>query len=154
MLEDLHYYGKPRRFNKIVDLYLAAVSELSSFETCYELIKCNRGPPPSCLDWREVCDGKIDCLDGGGDELRCEQIYLNECADDEYRCRNGLCILNSFFQDNPLNPDCMDRSDEHESRFLPCEGDWSFRCEETTCRNERKLTFSYVVIATVMTFTT
>lgn len=30
--------------------------------TCYIHIKCNRGLLPMCLDWREVCDGRIDCL--------------------------------------------------------------------------------------------
>ncbi|CAF1642342.1 unnamed protein product, partial [Didymodactylos carnosus] len=32
--------------------------------TCYIHLQCDRGPPPMCLDWREVCDGRIDCLDG------------------------------------------------------------------------------------------
>ncbi|CAF5043873.1 unnamed protein product, partial [Rotaria sp. Silwood1] len=36
--------------------------------TCYIFIECNRGPLPSCLDWREICDEKIDCLDGGQDD--------------------------------------------------------------------------------------
>jgi hypothetical protein len=39
--------------------------------TCYIDLECNRGPDPSCLDWSEICDGKIDCLDGGFDEEHC-----------------------------------------------------------------------------------
>ena len=33
--------------------------------TCYIHLECNRGPSPSCLDWTEICDGKVDCIDGG-----------------------------------------------------------------------------------------
>ena len=32
--------------------------------TCYMHLKCVRGPPPICLDWREICDGKIDSRTG------------------------------------------------------------------------------------------
>ena len=37
--------------------------------SCYEHLQCNRGgdrgqTPGTCLDWREVCDGKVDCIDG------------------------------------------------------------------------------------------
>ena len=68
--------------------------------TCYTHLKCNRGPFPSCLDWTEICDGKIDCLDGGFDEEHCWQLEINECKDNEYRCKNGQCIPKSFYQDD------------------------------------------------------
>jgi hypothetical protein len=29
--------------------------------TCYIHLEYNRGPFPSCLDWTEICDGKVDC---------------------------------------------------------------------------------------------
>ena len=61
---------------------------------------CDRGPLPSCLDWREICDGKIDCLDDGADERNCDELDSNECTKDEYRCRNGFCVPNDFFNDN------------------------------------------------------
>jgi len=54
-------------------------------------MECNRGTPP-CLDWREICDGKIDCLDSGSDELACDELDANECATDEFLCNSGLCI--------------------------------------------------------------
>ena len=48
-------------------------------ETCYPFLSnCSRGPSPICLDWREICDGKFDCLNGE-DEHLCEQLELNEC---------------------------------------------------------------------------
>jgi hypothetical protein len=88
-----------------------------------------------CLDWREICDSKIDCIDES-DEINCWQLEINECSDNEYRCHNGQCISQKFLRDNPLNPDCLDKTDE--SIFGPttfsCSQDPSFRCEEYTCR--------------------
>ncbi|CAF4400089.1 unnamed protein product [Rotaria sp. Silwood2] len=80
--------------------------------TCYVHLQCNRGPAPSCLDWSEICDGKIDCMDGGYDEEYCWQLEINDCEDDEYRCSNGQCIPYAFFRDDSLTPDCLDGSDE------------------------------------------
>jgi hypothetical protein len=59
----------------------------------------------------------------------------SECDDDEYRCRNGQCIPSSFWHDNIMNPDCLDKSDETINLNSPrhCIMDPSFRCEETTC---------------------
>ncbi|CAF4584369.1 unnamed protein product [Rotaria sp. Silwood1] len=114
--------------------------------TCYIFIECNRGPLPSCLDWREICDEKIDCLDGGQDEIGCEILHINEYKEHEFRCSNGFCIPKEFFNDDSSSPDCMDNSDEKynnmEDRFsgkVACKTDPMFRCEETTCRNERML---------------
>ncbi|CAF4846028.1 unnamed protein product, partial [Rotaria sp. Silwood2] len=45
--------------------------------TCYIFLECNRGPSPSCLDWREICDGKIDCMDVGQDEIGCDMLHIN-----------------------------------------------------------------------------
>ncbi|CAF5074486.1 unnamed protein product, partial [Rotaria sp. Silwood1] len=79
--------------------------------TCYTHLKCNRGNFPACLDWSEICDGQIHCLDGEYDEEQCWQIDMNECNDDEYRCRNGQCIPQEFFRDDNQIPDCLDGSD-------------------------------------------
>ncbi|CAF3691982.1 unnamed protein product [Rotaria sp. Silwood1] len=137
-------------FYDIVRAYLFHMSlendKLSKNETCYTFIECNRGPPPSCIDWREICDGKIDCLDDGRDEVDCEQLHMNECKEDEFRCSNGFCIPKEFFNDEPDYPDCIDRSDEQYSNNeyyfsgdTECHTDPTFSCEETKCRNERML---------------
>ncbi|CAF1181363.1 unnamed protein product [Adineta steineri] len=80
--------------------------------TCYTHIKCNR-IGGECLDWREICDGKNDCLDSVEDEKNCLELEINDCADEEYRCYNGMCISDSFLRDDPFNPECLDGSDEH-----------------------------------------
>ncbi|CAF1657122.1 unnamed protein product, partial [Adineta ricciae] len=45
-----------------------------------------------CLDWREICDGKVDCSNGL-DEYYCHELEMNECnIATEYRCSNAQCI--------------------------------------------------------------
>ena len=107
-----------------------------SSTTCYTHLDCNyAGSGYACLDWREVCDGKVDCADGGNDEKHCFELELNECKDNEYRCQNGLCIAREFFRDNRFNPECLDRTDEGlETYSKDCALDPSFRCEEHTCK--------------------
>ena len=63
---------------------------------CYITLPC----PSSiiCLDWREICDGKQRCLNGI-DEENCDKLEFNECADDEFRCTNGMCIAEEFWLD-------------------------------------------------------
>jgi hypothetical protein len=63
------------------------------------------------LNWREVCDGHIDCW-GNDDEQHCSQLEMAECQEDEYRCRNGQCIPEDFLRDNYFTPDCLDTTDE------------------------------------------
>jgi hypothetical protein len=76
-------------------------------------LQCNRGAPfPACLNWFKICDDKVDCIDGEFDEKDCDQLEINECENNEYRCHNGQCISEDFFRDNILNPDCLDGTDE------------------------------------------
>ena len=113
--------------------------------TCYMHLRCKYGGSEFvCLDWREVCDGKVDCVDGGIDEKHCFELEMNECEEDEYRCQNGLCVAHVFFRDDNLNPECLDRTDEGErmadtlNRYHDlCASDPSFRCEEHTCKISR-----------------
>jgi hypothetical protein len=37
---------------------------------------------------------------------------MNECQENEYRCRNGQCIPDDFVQDDYYTPDCLDTTDE------------------------------------------
>ena len=75
---------------------------------CYETLKCDSGV--LCLDWRDICDGIQQCLDGK-DEENCDLLEMNQCdEDEEYRCENGMCIPQQFFLDGER--DCLDWSDE------------------------------------------
>jgi hypothetical protein len=102
--------------------------------TCYMHLKCDRGGSGQCLDWREVCDGRIDCLDGGADETQCFDLELNECDENEYRCHNGLCIPKEFLKDEKLQ--CLDQTDIADIFYLPDPNmyPYIFDYEEHSCR--------------------
>ncbi|CAF0942894.1 unnamed protein product [Adineta steineri] len=80
-------------------------------QTCYILLECDRGGRSICLDWREICDGRIDCLNDGIDEIGCFNVELNECNENEYRCHNGLCIPKIFLEMEFVEAQCFDGSD-------------------------------------------
>ena len=119
--------------------------------TCYPyLTGCYRGPEPLCLDWREICNGIIDCIGNnyGIDEQYCELLEINECKENEYRCHNGgQCIPLEFFQDGWTSKDCLDGTDEQDiiensiktNDFITsdCIIVSTFSCEERSCRNIR-----------------
>ncbi|CAF5203380.1 unnamed protein product, partial [Rotaria magnacalcarata] len=96
--------------NEIIDHSFSQRSEFTTL-TCYTHMQCNRGIPMVCLDWSEICDGKVDCIDGGRDEEGCWELEINECEKDEYRCANGQCIPDRLFRDDITIPDCLDASD-------------------------------------------
>ncbi|CAF4306657.1 unnamed protein product, partial [Adineta steineri] len=77
-------------------------------QTCYILLECDRGGPSICLDWREICDGRMDCLNDGIDETGCFNLEINECNDNEYRCHNGLCIPKIFLEMEFADAQCFD----------------------------------------------
>ncbi|CAF1121422.1 unnamed protein product [Rotaria sordida] len=76
---------------------------------CYITLICDYGL--LCLDWRDICDGKQQCM-SGYDEENCDKLEFNECDDDEYRCMNGMCIPDEYFLDGEY--DCMDLTDEKQ----------------------------------------
>lgn len=64
---------------------------------CYQTLStCNYGM--LCLDWRNICDGQQDCIDGL-DEENCDKLEFNECENGEYRCTNGMCIDEEYWLD-------------------------------------------------------
>jgi hypothetical protein len=125
---------------------------LSQHLPCYAHLKCDRvgdhgKTPGACLEWREICDGKVDCIDGGHDEEQCWQLEINECdRETEFRCHNGLCIPLIFLNDDERNADCLDRTDKlhigDTKLFWPdfpypdinCHMDPASRCEDHMCR--------------------
>ncbi|CAF1474327.1 unnamed protein product [Rotaria sp. Silwood1] len=104
--------------------------------TCYVHLQCNRGSALSCLDWSEICDEKIDCIDGGHDEEYCWQLEINDCGNDEYRCNIEQCIPYAFFRDDSLIPNCLDAFDEvskfQDKRDNCDKSEPTFACEDVT----------------------
>ncbi|CAF1451266.1 unnamed protein product [Adineta ricciae] len=111
------------------------INNYNLYSSCYKHLDCDH----VCLDWRQICDGTIDCINSGQDEENCFELEMNQCHSyDEYRCHNGMhCIPMDFLHDNALNPDCIDRSDETNPYFdypANCSLDIAFRCDEHICR--------------------
>jgi hypothetical protein len=97
---------------------------------CYQTLDCNSGL--LSLDWREICDGIQHCM-FGRDEDNCDLLELNICAEDEYRCMNGMCIPDEYFLDGVF--DCLDWSDEMQrkkSESCTLEAA-STRCDDHVC---------------------
>ncbi|CAF4106229.1 unnamed protein product, partial [Rotaria magnacalcarata] len=78
--------------------------------TCYVGLRCHS---MICLDWRQICDGSINCEHGEDEPDECVLLETNECKNDEHRCRSGMCIPRTFLVD--FSVDCMDLSDETET---------------------------------------
>ncbi|CAF1192120.1 unnamed protein product [Didymodactylos carnosus] len=90
-----------------------------------------------CLDYRDICDGEFDTINGE-DEFYCDQIETNICANNQFRCWNGLCIDHQFLFDG--QGDCTDLSDEQNLlihhkhvNFQACYKQASFDCDEHWC---------------------
>ena len=136
-----YYYPASESFFEIINHYYQSSKSNSNDLTCYTHIRCNRGYPSSCLDWSEICDGVIDCIDDGQDEKHCWQLEINQCNENEYRCKNGQCIPQSFYGDQDKDSyDCLDGSDQVNTKYIVnhlCEFfNIPFKCEDIKC--ERK----------------
>jgi hypothetical protein len=134
-------YDLSLSFNDIVQVTFNNQSQMNlniTSGTCYRfLTDCIRDLWPLCLDWREICDGKIDCMNGE-DEEWCDQLEMNQCNDNEYRCHyGGQCIPLIFVKDSKVSVDCLDGSDETDylTRHLSLRNSFcfdvvTFRCQE------------------------
>ncbi|CAF0886145.1 unnamed protein product [Adineta steineri] len=111
-----NYSSENPELNKIIDGQFLIKYPLSedytitddiSMLTCYVGLQCHS---TICLDWREICDGILNCENGEDEPDECLLLETNECEDNEYRCRYGMCIPKTFLRD--FSHDCMDLSDE------------------------------------------
>ena len=119
--------------------------------TCYTHLTCMRGASLACLDWTEICDGYVDCLNEQIDEKDCFQMELQRCREDEYQCENGQCISKVFYRDGDQTFECLDQSDEGKQLrvFRTRLGEPTFANEDIVCsdrlyRSEVKATSSCV----------
>ncbi|CAF1503122.1 unnamed protein product [Adineta ricciae] len=113
-----YYHETFETFNKLLNKYYDFYPLIRSDITCYTHLKCNRGLLSACLDWSEICDGVVNCLDGNFDEEHCWQLELNECEQNEYQCVMGQCIPIEFFYEGRTSYDCLDGSDENLSTSI------------------------------------
>jgi hypothetical protein len=138
-------YNTPLSFGDIVEATFSDHTKKNNVSsgTCYPFLNsCNREVWPLCIDWREICDGKVDCT-SGEDEKWCDELEMTGCdGDDEYRCHyGGQCIPLTFAKDSRLSIDCLDGSDEIEipdsySMLMHplCADISTFRCQKRTSR--------------------
>ena len=106
-------YNQPHysSLNELVHDFYVINTYKPTTMTCYVHLQCNRGSKSVCLDWSEICDGIVDCIDGN-DERDCWPMEIYKCKENEFQCHNGQCIPKSFTFDNTDFPDCFDGSDE------------------------------------------
>ncbi|CAF1072838.1 unnamed protein product [Adineta ricciae] len=108
--------------------------------TCYIDIECDLGSAARCLDWTDVCDGVVDCLNDQIDEKHCWQMSVNECQEQEFRCGDGQCIPMEFSKDNEYIFDCLDKSDlgklTNQMGFFPYTSIPSFYTEDIKCSRD------------------
>ena len=145
-----YFFDREGSFQDIVEEMFAfrkdRLPSRITLNTCYTHINCIRGSSLFCLDWREICDGKTDCLNGADELQHCFDLEMNDCSSSEYCCLNGMYIPADFFLDMKEYPDCLDGTDEviciwgfNDFGELGCQLDPSFRCEEIAC--ERSLAY-------------
>ncbi|CAF4029208.1 unnamed protein product, partial [Rotaria sordida] len=88
-------FDRGRSLNSLLssfDLTLLKNIVENRYFTCYIGIQCHTNL--FCLDWRQICNGVVDC-DFGEDEPveLCLQMELNSCdPETEFRCETGLCV--------------------------------------------------------------
>ncbi|CAF1044747.1 unnamed protein product [Didymodactylos carnosus] len=108
--------------------------------SCYTLIETDTNTNNLCLDYRDVCDGESDLLNGQ-DETYCHLVEMNECESDEFRCRNDMCIDRQYLFD--AEADCLDLTDEQRplakdkyKDYVTCYERASIDCDDHWCGRE------------------
>ena len=129
------YESYPLPLNDIVYHFYLNVYTPTTL-TCYTHLQCSHSSRSGCLDWSDICNGEIDCMNDGIDEEHCWQIQMNECKDNEFRCDSGECISKLFFKDDPHQVECIDQSDELKIPVMTLKkrtGEPIFSSEDVRC---------------------
>ncbi|CAF1293196.1 unnamed protein product [Adineta steineri] len=126
-----HTLAETARLIKTQNNSHALAGQLQRRRMCYTSIDCEYGL--LCLDWRDICDGAQNCMNGV-DEENCGKVEMNECLENEFRCQNGLCIPEEYWLDGEF--DCQDTSDElTRSDFEEsCPREKGMECDEHICQ--------------------
>ncbi|UJR14206.1 hypothetical protein I4U23_001199 [Adineta vaga] len=108
--EYVYYYSFFSSLEDMIEIYYGNYNYNPSNLSCYIHMQCDRGLPLACLDWTEICDGIIHCLNGGLDEKYCSKLEFDQ--------------LKNHLDDQQIY------SDSKCDKGVP-----SFRHEEIKCRN-------------------
>ena len=110
--------------------------------TCYMHLPCQRSNGMKCLDWMDICDGKIDCLNDGIDEKYCWQLESNVCEDIQSTFYDSLWASDHtlFYGGLFISSNCIHLYIEHKGSpmmFDYCteENPIDTDCDEMVCRN-------------------
>ncbi|CAF1489278.1 unnamed protein product [Adineta ricciae] len=146
----LAYKSHQSSLDQIVRAYYRTNPYEPTSLTCYMHLQCDRGSPAVCLDWTEICDGKVDCFDGGRDEEHCWQMEINQCNENEFRCLDGQCIPMAFLREVEFHFDCLDLYDDSlfddmlpsfETKFS---GEPTFGYEDVSCAKIGNFLLSHI----------
>ncbi|CAF1167926.1 unnamed protein product [Adineta steineri] len=148
----MNYDSDDSSINEVVYRFYQDPYEPSDL-TCYTHLECNRGSTLVCLDWSEICNGQIDCLNDGIDEENCWQLEINDCEENEYRCDNGQCVTKIFLRDDELTFECLDRSDEGRDSLginQDIIGEPTFSQEEVICLIDSSMSSTKITSSCVL----
>ena len=134
--EFVYLPNKTSELNEIIVEFYEMFDESTSL-TCYVDLECDRGSNLICLDWTEICDGYVDCINEQIDEKFCWKLEINECQQDEYRCLNGQCISKEFALEKSNMSECVDQPSQLELypfNLFEYEGPPILDLEDIRCR--------------------
>lgn len=106
--------------------------------TCYKHLECDHGSSSACLDWRDICNGQIDCLNDGIDEKDCWKLEIKQCKENEHRCLNGQCMPIQISKTGLFRSTCLNKSAMTTPTFgfsVDCQATYNlFRgCDDIIC---------------------
>ena len=133
-------FGRLTLYEIFRELISTITSDYTGTLTCYIHLECDYGTKSACLDWTDICDGQINCLNDGIDEKYCWELEINQCNEDEYRCKIGQCMAKSFYDDGSIIPDCIDTENNlivRKGYAHSCLGEYAilFKCADKMCRS-------------------
>ena len=67
----IHYSSHYSSFYDLIKGFYSSLYHVSPTLTCYKHLQCEHDTILSCLQWTDICDGIVNCLNDGIDEKDC-----------------------------------------------------------------------------------